>query len=71
MLKISLYTLDVVTPTSGLRLSVGCKGTWGQNSVFGSETYFHKWGRVQEIELNDSQVHFHFESCIHVIVLNI
>jgi hypothetical protein len=36
-----------------------------QENVFGSETHFHKWGKVQKIETNDSQVHCHFGSCIH------
>jgi hypothetical protein len=36
-----------------------------------SETHFHKWGRVQEMEPNDSQVHSHFGSCTCVRVLNV
>jgi hypothetical protein len=50
----------VVTLTLGSWLSVECKGTWGQKNVFENETHFHKWESVQEIEPNDSQVHFHF-----------
>jgi len=51
---------DVTTLTSSLQLIVECKGTWGQKNVLDSETHFHKWGRVQEIEPNDSQMHSHF-----------
>ncbi len=28
--------------------------------MFGCETHFHKWGKVQKMEPNDSQMHFHF-----------
>jgi len=42
-----------------------------QENVFASETHFHKWGRVQEIEPNDSQVHFHFGGYICARVVNI
>jgi len=31
--------------------------------VFKCETHFHKWGRMQGMKPNDSQVHFHFGSC--------
>jgi len=48
-----------------------CKGTQGQENVFKSETHFHKQGRVQEIEFNDSQLHFHFGNYTRVGVLNI
>jgi hypothetical protein len=54
----------------GSRLSVECKGPWGQENVFGCETHFHKWGRVQKMEPNDSQVHSHFGSCTCAEVLN-
>ncbi len=30
-----------------------------------------KWGRVQGMKPNDSQVHFHFRSCTHVKVANV
>jgi hypothetical protein len=30
------------------------KSTWGQESVFGSETQSHKWGKVQGSVPNDS-----------------
>jgi hypothetical protein len=49
---------------------VECKGTWNQESVFKNETHSHKQGKMQEIEPNDFQVHFHFESCIHAKVPN-
>jgi hypothetical protein len=62
---------NVITRRLGLQLSVQCKGTWGEDNVFKSEMHFHKQGRMQEIEPNDSQVHSHFGSCIHVKVLNI
>jgi hypothetical protein len=41
-----------------------------QENVFGNETQFHKWGKVQKIEPNGFQVHSHFESCIHAGILN-
>ncbi len=62
---------NITTLTSSLWLNVEGKGTWGQKSVFKNETHFHKWGKVQEIEPNDSQVHSHFESYIHAGVPNI
>jgi len=55
----------------GFATKCGMQSTWGQKSVSGSETHFHKWGRVQKIEPNDSQVHSHFGSCISVKVPNI
>ncbi len=47
------------------------KGTWGQENVFKSETLPHKCGGVQETKPNDSKVHFHFGSYIHVGVPNV
>jgi len=32
-------------------------------NVFRCETHFHKWGKVQGMKPNDSQVHSHFGSC--------
>ncbi len=40
----------VATLTLNSWLSVEHKGTWGQKNAFMSETHFHMWGRVQEIE---------------------
>jgi hypothetical protein len=62
---------NVTTPTSGLQLGVECKGTWGLENVFRCETHFQKWGKVQEMEPNDSQMHFHFGSYICVGVPNV
>ncbi len=39
--------------------------------MFRCETHFHKWGRMQGMEPNDSQMHFHFGSCICVGVVNV
>ncbi len=44
---------------------------WGQENEFRCETHSHKWGRVQGMEPNDSQVHFHFGNCIHARVANV
>jgi len=41
----------------GLRLSMECKGPWGQDHVFKCETRSYKWGKVQGMEHNDSKVH--------------
>jgi hypothetical protein len=50
-MKICINGKDhVTTLTSGSWLNVECRGTWGQESVFESETHFHKWGTMQEIE---------------------
>jgi hypothetical protein len=54
----------------GLRLSVKCKGHEA-NNVFRCETHSHKWGSVQGMKPNDSQVHSHFGTCIHVGVANV
>ncbi len=32
-------------------------------SVFSCETHFHKWGKMQRIKPNDSQMHSRFGSC--------
>jgi hypothetical protein len=37
-------------------IKCGIQGTWGQESLFESEHTFHKWGKVQKIEPNDSQI---------------
>ncbi len=52
-------------------LNVECKGPWGQDSAFGCETHSDKWGKVQKMEPNDSQVHSHFGNYICVGVLNV
>jgi len=39
--------------------------------VFRCETHSQKWGRMQGMELNDSQMHSHFESCIRARVVNV
>jgi hypothetical protein len=44
-------TIIVTTSTSGLQLKMECKG---QENVFRCETHFYMWGRVQEMEPNDS-----------------
>ncbi len=41
---------SVTTLTLGLRLNVECEGPQGQEIVFGCETHFHKWGRVQRMK---------------------
>jgi hypothetical protein len=61
----------VITLTLGLQLSVKCKGQWDQESVFGCETHFHKWEKMQGMEPNDSQVHSHFGNHTHVRVTNV
>jgi hypothetical protein len=40
-------------------------------NVFRCETHFHKWGKVQRMKPNDSQVHSHFGSCTRVEVVNV
>ncbi len=68
---INLATILVATLTSSSQLSVECKSTWNQKTVSGNKIHSHKWGRIQNIESNDSQVHSHFERYTHVKVLNI
>jgi hypothetical protein len=63
--------VDVATLTSGSQFCVEHKGTWGQKVVFKSETHSHKWGKVQKIEPNDSQMHSHFGNFIHARISNI
>jgi hypothetical protein len=48
------------TLTSFLQLNVKCKGPRGHKSVFECETHFHKWGRMQKKESNDSLMHSYF-----------
>ncbi len=31
------------------RTKCKCKGTWGEDSVFESETHFHKWGDYKRL----------------------
>jgi hypothetical protein len=40
-------------------------------SAFRCETHFHRWGRVQGLKPNDSQVHSHFGSYTRMGVVNI
>jgi hypothetical protein len=47
------------------------QGPMSQESVFRCETHSHKWGRVQGMEPDDSQVHSHFGSYISVGVVNV
>jgi hypothetical protein len=61
----------VITLTLGSKLNVECEGPWGQENVFSYETHTHKWGRVQGVEPNDSQVHSHFGNCIREGVMNV
>jgi len=62
--------IHVATLTLGLRLSVKYKGHKVDN-VFRCETHSQKWGKVQGMKPNDSQVHFHFENCIRAKVTNV
>jgi hypothetical protein len=62
---------NVATLTFGSQLSVECKGPWGQKNVFRYEIHFHKWGKMQGMEPNDSQVHSHFGSYIRAGVVNV
>ncbi len=39
--------------------------------MFKSETYFHKWGKVQGMEPNGFQMHSHFGSCTCVGVVDV
>jgi hypothetical protein len=39
--------------------------------VFRCETHSHKWGIMQGMKPNDSQVHSHFGSCTCVGVVNV
>ncbi len=54
----------------GSWLSVKCKAHEVE-SVFRCETHSHKWGRVQGMKPNDSQVHFHFGGCTRAKVVNV
>ncbi len=62
---------NVATLTLGSWLSVECNGPWGEENVFRCEKHFHKWGRVQGMEPNDSQVHSHFGNHTRAGVVNI
>jgi hypothetical protein len=39
--------------------------------VFMCEINSHKWGKMQGMERNDSQVHSHLGNCIHAGVVNV
>jgi hypothetical protein len=39
--------------------------------MFSCEAHCHKWGKMQGMKPNDSQVHSHFGSCICVGVVNV
>jgi len=54
-----------------LQLNVEWKGPWFQENVFRCETHFHKWGRVQGMEPNGSQMHSHFGSYIRAGIMNV
>jgi hypothetical protein len=57
--------------TLGLRLNVKCKAHGAEN-VFRCETHSYKWKKKgQGMKPNDSQVHSHFESCIHAKIGNV
>ncbi len=43
-------------------IQCGVQRPMSQKNVFVCETNFHKWGKVQEMEPNDFQVHSHFGS---------
>jgi hypothetical protein len=51
---INLFDYFVITLTLGSRLTLECKGPWGQESVFKCETHSHKWDKVQGMNPNDS-----------------
>jgi hypothetical protein len=40
-------------------------------NVLKGKTHFCKWGRMQGMERNDSQVHSLFGKCTHVGVMNV
>ncbi len=40
-------------------------------NVFRCETHYHKWGRVQGIKPNDSQMHSHFKNYTCAGVVNV
>jgi hypothetical protein len=48
--------INVTTLTLGSWLSLECKSPWGQENLLRCETCSHKWGRVQGMKPNDSQV---------------
>jgi hypothetical protein len=50
--------MSVVTLTLSSQQNVECKSTWDEDNMFGNETCFHKWGKLQENEPNDSQSGF-------------
>jgi len=41
------------------------------DSVFKCETHLHKWGKMQGMKPNDSQVHSHFGNCTRAGVVNV
>jgi hypothetical protein len=63
--------ISVVTLTLGSWLSVKCARAHEAKSVFKCDTHFHKWGKVQGMKPNDSQVHSHFGNCICAGVINV
>jgi len=43
----------------------------GENARDKAQTHSHKWGRVQGMKPNDSQMHSHFGNCTHARVTNV
>jgi len=52
-------------------LTLGSRLTHEVKSMFRCETHSHKWGRVQGMKPNDSQMHSHFGSCTRAGVTNV
>jgi hypothetical protein len=47
------------------------QGPMRLKSVFRCETHSHKWGRMQGMKPNDSQMHSHFGNCSHARIANV
>jgi hypothetical protein len=61
----------VISQPIGFAAKCGVGGSMRPKECVRCETHFHKWGKMQGIEPNDSQVHSHFGSCIRVKVTNV
>jgi hypothetical protein len=55
----------------GFTTKLVVQGPMKPKELFRCETHFQKWGRVQGMKPNDSQVHSHFGSCICRGIMNV
>jgi len=52
--------MTIYNPNIEFMIKCEMQGPMRPRGVFRCETHFHKWGKVQGMNPNDSQVHFHF-----------